>query len=341
MSRFIKIFKEHPIKIILASLCILIFMGLKFWNTYAPLPVHDWNNKKISQIQVANSQNFTFATFGDNKGNSSIFEHLLCDIDHDTEIAFAIDVGDLVSEGKKGRYRRFLNQVEENLAIPFLTAIGNHDLNNGSPRNYQEIFGPTYYTFQEGQSSFIVLDATTESGFNKAERKWLEDELQKAQSSKARIIFMHVPPFDPRGNGFNKCLPEQDGKDLLDLFRRYNVTHLFASHIHGYFSGVWEGVPYTITGGGGGRLQGSDPEHFFHHYVKVRVNNGKVGTAVKRIDAENVMRSFIDLMEDFLLEWGLLAGAGVSLLALGLSIWPHHGSKAYRPESSPKESKER
>ena len=152
---------------------------------------------------------------------------------------------------------------------------------------------------------------------------------------------MHVPPFDPRGNGFSECLPEKNREDLLDLFRRYNVTHVFASHIHGYFSGVWEGIPYTITGGAGGRLKGSDPEHFFHHYVKVHVNNGNVDTTVRRIDAESVMKSLIDLMEDFLLEWGLLVGAGISLLTLGLSIWRNHGSKSYRPESSSKEGGEK
>ncbi len=95
---------------------------------------------------------------------------------------------------------------------------------------------------------------------------------------------MHVPPFDPRGYAFNKCLREEDSKDLLDLFRLSNVTRLFASHIHGYFSGVWEGVPYTITGGAGGGLQGSDPAHFFYHYVEVQVADSGVEVTPKRID---------------------------------------------------------
>jgi hypothetical protein len=337
MSRFVmtkNIFKEHPIKIILTSLCILLFMGFKFWDYCVPLSIHQWNQREISRIKVANPTEFTFAVFGDNKGNKSIFEPLLRDIDHDTEIAFAIDVGDLVSEGERGKYRRFLNQVQENLTIPFLTAIGNHDLNNGSSSNYQEIFGPTFYSFQAGQSYFIVLDATTESGFDRTERQWLEYELQKAQALKTRFVFMHVPPFDPRGNGFNKCLPEKDREDLLDLCRRYNVTHLFASHIHGYFSSVWQGVPYTVTGGAGGKLQGKDPEHFFHHYIKVHFSNGKVDLMVKRIDREGPMASFFDLMEDFLLEWGLLVIAGIFLLTLGLSIWRNHVSKSFHLESS-------
>jgi hypothetical protein len=312
-----KILKAPLVKIILASLCILLFMGLKFWDYYAPLPIHDWNNNEISRIKVTNSENFTFAVFGDNKGNHSIFEPLLRDIDHNKEAAFAIDVGDLVSEGKKGKYRRFLNQVQENLTIPLITAIGNHDFNNDS-RNYEEIFGPTHYSFEIGWNYFIVLNATTEAGLNKEERKWLEDELKKAQASKTRFVFMHVPPFDPRGQGFQKCL--RNGSDLLGLFKRYNLTHLFASHIHGYFSGVWQGIPYTITGGAGGRLQGDDPSHFFHHYVTVHVHQGKVETVVKRISPEGGMiRAFV-FFEDDISEWGLLVGAGILLLMVGLTI---------------------
>lgn len=59
--------------------------------------------------------------------------------------------------------------------------------------------------------------------------------------------------------------------------------------------------------------------------MKVHVNNGHVETAVRRVDAENVVKTLIDLMEDFLLEWGLVGGAGISLLILGLSIWRDHG----------------
>jgi 3',5'-cyclic AMP phosphodiesterase CpdA len=313
-----KIFEEHPLRTGLTCVFILSFIVLQFWNGYAPLRIKGWNREKLSQIKVAQPEDFTFAVFGDNKGNHSFFEPLLHDIAQDKQIAFAVDMGDLVSNGKRGQYRRFLNQVQKNLKIPFLTAIGNHDLNGGGSENYREIFGSTYYAFQVGQSYFIVLDATTEAGFNKTERKWLEEELKKAQASKVRFVFMHVPPFDPRGNEFHKCL--NDGKELLDLFRDYHLTHLFASHIHGYFSGLCQGVPYTITGGAGGKLQGDDPNHFFHHYVTVHVHQGTAETVVKRIDPEEGMMRLFDSFEDDVFAWGLLVGAGILLLTLGPTI---------------------
>jgi hypothetical protein len=176
-----KVFKEHPIKIIFAFLCILLFIGLEIWDDHAPLSIHNWNKKEISRIKIADPDNFTFAVFGDNKGNYSFFEPLLSDVAQDKEIAFAMDLGDLVGDGRRGQYRRFLNQVQKNVAIPFLTAIGNHDLENGSNNNYQETFGPTYYAFQVGQCCFIVLDASKGSGFDRTERQWVEGELRKAQ----------------------------------------------------------------------------------------------------------------------------------------------------------------
>lgn len=315
-----KIFKEHPVKIILAVFCILLFIGITVWHHYAPLSIHNWNQRELSRITVANPNDFFFAVMGDNKGNRSVFEPLLRDIGQDKEIAFAIDDGDLVDKGTVGHYRRFLSQVRENLSIPVLVAIGNHDLNNnGSNKNYQDIFGPTYYSFRVGQGYFIVLDAVTEAGFDKTERQWLEKELQKGRAAKARFIFMHVPIVDPRGGTFHKALPDKDQKDLLDLFRRYKVTHLFTSHLHGYFSGVQAGVPYTITGGAGGSLQGTDPEHFFYHYVKVHLRDGMADVTVRRIAAEHGMTYFLELMEDYALRWVLLLAAGVLLLSLALS----------------------
>jgi 3',5'-cyclic AMP phosphodiesterase CpdA len=292
------------------------------------------NRKEISRIRVPDSENFTFAVFGDNKSNCSFFEPLLKDIDRHKEIAFTIAVGDLVSNGERGQYRAFLNQVRSNLTAPLIGAIGNHDLNLGSSSNFREIFGPTYYGFQAGRGYFIVLDATSEAGFDKDEREWLENELQKAQAYGERFIFMHVPPFDPRGSGYNKCLVEKDRKDLLALFMRYHVTHLFASHLHGYFSGVWEGIPYTITGGGGAGLQGKDPEHFFHHYVRVQVNHGKTDLTVTRIDAASLTGRVHDLVRNDVVEYGLLILAAISLISMMFSIKNKRRLKSGDPDKN-------
>lgn len=293
--------------------CILVLIGLQVWNSYAPLGISDWNKKEISKIKVVNPDDFTFAVLGDNKGGYALFDALMEDINHRSEVAFAINLGDLVPKGNKRSFRRFLKEIQGDLSIPLIMVMGNHDLYGGSSENYQEIFGKTYYSFSIGKTCFFVLDATNGAGFDRSERKWLEEELKKTQTSNARFVFMHIPPFDPREGAFHKCL--KDGEDLLDLFRRYNVSHLFAGHLHGYFSGIWDGVPYTITGGAGAELNGSDPEHFFQHYVTVHYHHGKTDTMVRRFHSGTVMHLF-DVIEDHIFDWVLILIAVISLLPL-------------------------
>ncbi len=313
--------RNHLSKLIVASLFILGFAAFELWDRYFPSVVNNRNSKEISRIKVDPSD-FSFAVFGDHKGHGHIFKPLLRDVGKDKNIAFAMDLGDLVRNGRRWFFERFLTEVKNNLTIPLLVAIGNHDLYRGS-KKYREIFGPTYYSFQIGQNYFIVLDASTLSGLDKLERRWLEDELEKSKISNVRLVFMHVPPFDPRkGKGYKSLA---DGEDLLELFRRYQVTHLFCSHIHGFFSGQWEGVPYTISGGAGAGLQGTDPQHFFHHYIKVSISGGNVETEVRRIDVEkSSIQHFISFMKDYGPEWGLFAGMLISLFALGYSVKKDH-----------------
>jgi len=317
---FKKLFKNHLIHLIIASLFILGFVSFEYWDHYVPPSAQDRNRREISRIKV-DPADFSFAVFGDHKGHEFVFEPLLRDVDHDKQIAFALELGDLVRQGRRWFYRRLLNQVERNLSIPFLAVIGNHDLYRGSA-NYREFFGPTYTSFQIGDVDFIVLDTSARFQFDKAQRQWLETELQRSQASKGRFVFMHVPLFDPRGRPeFVKCLSAKDGKDLLDLCRRYNVTHVFASHIHGYFSGQWEGVPYTVTGGAGAGLHGKDPQHFFHHYIKVHVAGGKVEMEVRRIAVEkSSIKDFFSFVKDYGPEWGLFAGLLISFITLGFSF---------------------
>ena len=104
--------------------------------------------------------------------------------------------------------------------------------------------------------------------------------LSKSADASHRFVFMHVPLFDPRGGRHHHCMPPESARSLLDLFKTNNVTHIFASHIHSYYSGKWEGIPFTITGGAGGELVGKDPEHDFFHYLKVSIKGADVQIAV-------------------------------------------------------------
>jgi predicted phosphodiesterase len=268
----------------LILLCLVALISAGLGAVAAPLPAQDWNLHNLKRIKVPAGDNLTFAILGDNRSNPAVFEQVLKNMDRDPNLAFAIDLGDLVETGTVENFRNFLDQVRQNLRLPLLTVVGNHDLEKDhGTRLYQRIFGADYYSFQIKDNYFIVVNDVDNYEISEPQWRWLEKELKKSQAFKTRLVFLHAPLFDPRDDGNHHALSADTGGKLAALFRRYHVTHVYAGHIHGYFSGNWDGVPYTITAGAGAPLYGTDPQHYFYHYLKVTLTEGKVSIEVERI----------------------------------------------------------
>ncbi len=277
--------KQHPLASTLCFMLLLALLAIQIRESFPGLP-SDWNARNLPRIALSDTNNYYFAVFGDNKNSHKPFNHLLDKIDADPEISFAIDVGDLVFDGAPEKFHCFLRQVHHHLHKPLLTAIGNHDIADHGRGPYSEIFGPFYYTFRLGKTAFVVLDDANEQGIDLWQRSWLKQTLGQAQKDNCQIlVFMHVPPIDPRGGIYDHGLQNRKSAvDLLSLLRQYGVAHVFCSHIHGFFQGEWNGLPYTITGGGGAELAGgTDENHYFYHYLKVHVTNGKLDIEVCRM----------------------------------------------------------
>ena len=250
----------------------------------APLPAKDWNLRQMERLQTAGGDPLTFAVLGDSRSNAPVFEQVLKSMARDPGLAFAIEVGDMVEQGTLAQFDEFFKQIRSYVRMPFLMVAGNHDLGKNQDLTLdREIFGPDYYAFPVKDALFIVLNNNLHTGMGEAQMAWLKAELEKSQSYKTRLVFLHVPLFDPRGDKNHHCLPEATGRQLAALFHHYRVTHIFAGHIHGYFTGDWDGVPYTITAGGGAPLYGADPAHFFHHYLKVTLRGDQVDVQVQRL----------------------------------------------------------
>ena len=266
--------------------CILVWVAAGLAADSGPWPARDWNRRTLKRIKVPEGSSLTFAVLGDNRSNPEIFTQVLQHMNQEPGLAFAIDVGDLVESGSRETFGQFLTQVRQHLRLPLLTAIGNHDLDQQrSSALYRRIFGPDYYAFHCKDNYFIVVNDVSPQGIGPRQWRWLEANLKKSQAYQTRLIFLHIPLFDPRGGEHHHGLSEEMERKLLALFRQYHVTHIFAGHIHSYFSGNWDGVPYTISAGAGAPLYGSDPAHFFYHYLKVTLKEGKVHIEVRRLAA--------------------------------------------------------
>lgn len=256
----------------LLFLTLVILGGFELYKYFGPLgklPAYDWIAKNLQEIRNINPHNFCFAVFGDNRDNDNVFADLLDEVEDDQEISFAIHLGDLVHYGGKSEYCNSLKLIQEHFHKPLLTIVGNHDIRGIGGRFYRKIFGPFYYSFQIGKTFFIVADTSKSKKVDKQQKRWLEAELLRSQNCLI-LVFAHQPLYDPR-EGHHHCLSPRVGNELMMLFHKYHVAHIFHGHIHSYFQGIWNGLPYTISAGAGAPLAGKGPEHYFFHYIKVRI----------------------------------------------------------------------
>lgn len=274
---------SRRLRFFIAASLLIITIGIKLHSAFTFPHITDWNYMRLQKIDKE-KKNFSFAVFGDNKNSITTFENLIDAVNSD-DVMFSVDIGDLVQDGEKEKYRFFINQIKK-FRMPLLTAIGNHELRENGRGLYYDLFGRFYYSFTVGEAYFIILDDANEYNIDPWQMDWLKDQLEKAAGYKYRFVFMHVPLFDPRKEGPRIAHNLKDMKftnQLNAILDKYNITMLFSSHIHSFYQGMWNKTPYIITGGAGAELVGTDPEHDFYHYIKVNVSDARVTYEVKKI----------------------------------------------------------
>jgi hypothetical protein len=271
ISKIIRYIKGCSKKWLLLLFFLIGFLSLKIYHLTLPLPDGKWISSNIENIKVKDPENFTFAVFGGNRFSRLVFEGVLKQVDHDPDIAFAIDLGDAVLKGKKPHYHHFIKQIDNNLGIPLLPVMGDNELKGGGRELYQRVFGPLYYSFKVGNSYFIVINNAEKGELDPDQMAWLKKELAGSRDYNNRIIFMHRPLYNPEGNNGSQHLPEESSSKLIDLFLSHNVTHLFTSDTSGYYEGTLKGIPYTITGETGAHRHKRDRKPYYFYFLKVRV----------------------------------------------------------------------
>jgi len=254
-----------------------------------PIEEHDLNQHALDAINVRyRGGPITFAFLGDPK-NSPVFRQIVRKLNKDASLQFAIIGGDLVLYPERETFKSFLEQ-RRNLEIPSLTLPGNHDVAFDSMFLYYHIFGRMYYSFVLGNAKFILLDNSNETNLGDEQEAWLKKELEDGMHYKYRFVFMHVPLWDPRDKPGELLRYAHSMKDpdaarrIEELFLKYRVTRLFASHIHAYYDVTTRGLHTIISGGAGAELVGKEPDHTFYHYVRAKVTDQDVKTEVVKLD---------------------------------------------------------
>jgi len=184
---------------------------------------------------------------------------------------FLIHGGDFVREGDQElEWIQFRLEILpfRDAGIPIYAVVGNHEYRGdktAAMRFLAETFdfeadGPKWYSFSRGGVLFVVLDSTLAYDQESEQYRWLESELEKAESGGYNFVIplMHHPVFTA---GEHNGEREKRAREILHpLFLRHRnlIKLVFSSHNHSYERMEADGITYIVSGGGGAPLYDVD-----------------------------------------------------------------------------------
>ncbi len=265
----IRIAIEITVLILIAVLVIIFYFG-------------DDGEEKIGvPVDPPVNSESSFVVFGDaGIGYPSIFNKLLypeklsalIEQVNAIEAPMAIVVGDMFAWGdvnnendSKENAEEFL-EIMANLNAEWYPVMGNHDAEGLTWAVTKDLIfdnQSTYYSFDSGDSHFIILDAYTPSAWAsipETQMAWLDYDLRT--TAKPHIfVFLHCPLY-PTGPHFGESLDtDVEVRDRLVAFLlAHDVDAVFCGHEHYYCSLEYQGLMQVTTGGAGTQPLGKYPD---------------------------------------------------------------------------------
>lgn len=161
---------------------------------------------------------------------------------------YGMGCGDIVFDNLSllGEY----NAIAAKARIPFYHALGNHDMDynkrsdEGSANTFEQVYGPTYYSFNKGSIHYVVMDNVFYIGrdhlyigyLNAQQLDWLAKDLSYLQRGSSVVVVLHIPSaldandltkFDSKN--INASLSNKEA--LYKILEPFNA-HIVSGHMH-------------------------------------------------------------------------------------------------------------
>ena len=218
--------------------------------------------------------------------------------------------GDMVLHGTdEADWQRFYGITAPLLAqVPYLAAIGNHDLGWLRARaSTDDAFalpagppgrppGTYWYSVDLADIHLVMLDSNS---YELADQiSWLEADLAAARARKVRAI-LALTHDGPYSRGYHRGNVDARTR-YVPILARYHVDLLLAGHDHLYQRGEAGGIRYVVTGGGGASLyaiscgipgrrtcavdDGMQAAFREHHFVVLTIGKAAIELCARRPD---------------------------------------------------------
>ena len=155
-------------------------------------------------------------------------------------------------------FKEYLTDAAGIKGVMLYHTIGNHDHSMyymgdfDTVKEYKELIGPTYYSFNIGQVHYVVLDdvecknatpSQDEKGNACYERTydgrvvpdelaWLRKDLASVPNGTPLVVTMHIPLYNKDGKYSLK-----EASTLAGILKPYPEVHLYTAHTHTVYNG--------------------------------------------------------------------------------------------------------
>ena len=156
---------------------------------------------------------------------------------------FVLIAGDVTNLGLADEYNKTY-YILRDLNIPFIIAVGNHDLLNRGSYLFSKMFGDKNFSFDYGDNTFIFVNNNNwESPREFYSRRWLEGELLK---TKKNIYIVAHCPYDDAQRFSRETIDYWRG-----LFETHNIRYYLNGHNHNYGESEWSNTKIITVGSTG------------------------------------------------------------------------------------------
>jgi len=253
-------------------------------------PVPYSNAQAVEKLKQNKGEHFEFIVFSDNHAglifNDSATLKITRSINREgrfrkVPIDFTAVSGDVTFRGSSWDYRTY-NKIRSRVKMPVISAVGNHDDDQGGAKLFKKYVGQTSISFADRNSYFMMIDNAI-NNVSDMQFAALEEELKNSSVYAHRFIFLHKAPLSPYFQGWYRPELSPWSYRFMKLCEKYKVDIVFSGHEHMFKEEKLGRVTYMTSAGGGMLLHMPGPDGGFLHYTVVRVYGDYVDYEVRRI----------------------------------------------------------
>ncbi len=227
--------------------------------------------KKLGTSPRSADGSYRYVVMGDSRSNRRLWQAM---VKHISSLKprpdFVINTGDIVGNGYIGEFRDYYIPPLLETDIPFFVAVGNHETgDDDKAREFRYLFGENSlnYYFDYGKTRYVFFDNASDVGSTEQRLRWLDETLAGTPTGYRKCVAAHKPPATIQKWSYH-AWKEKPSAEFTALITKHGVSEVYLGHIHAYSTAQYNGVRYTLTGGGGAHLHNRfGPRGNVHHYV--------------------------------------------------------------------------